>query len=83
MKLVAFLIQLSITLLCVSTLSGQRFAYDGQLLIATYDGISTTISRPVYIPFNPPFMSPFAKYTDQSFDALGFNAKDNYIYGVQ
>ncbi|MFT4535018.1 MAG: putative repeat protein (TIGR01451 family) [Saprospiraceae bacterium] len=83
MRLITFILHLSITLIYVSTLSGQRFSCDGQLLIATYDGVSTRISRPVSIPFNPPFLSPFVKYTNQSFDALGFNAKDNYIYGVQ
>ncbi|MGK0388079.1 MAG: hypothetical protein ACI94Y_000807 [Maribacter sp.] len=83
MKVIVFYIQFFIALGFISTLSGQRFSCDGQLLVATYDGSSTTISRPIYIPFNPPFMTPFVKYTNQSFDALGFNFKDNYIYGVQ
>ncbi len=83
MKIIVFYIQLFIALGFVSALSGQRFSCDGQLLVATYDGSSTAILRPVYIPFNPPFLSPFVRYLDQSFDALGFNAKDNYIYGIK
>ena len=67
----------------VSCLNGQRFSCDGQLLIGTSDGVSTSIIRPVYIPFSAPFLSAFSKYQDGNFDALGFNSKDNFIYGVE
>ena len=69
---------------CFAThLAGQRFACDGQLLIASSNGVSTNISRPIYIPFSTPFLSPFVNYANGSFDALGFNSKDNYIYAVE
>lgn len=71
-------------LLCiVSAVVGQKFPCDGQLLIATTDGISTSISRKIDIPFNPPFLSPIVIYQNGNFDAIGFNSKDNFIYGVQ
>lgn len=70
--------------LCMSlTAAGQRFVCDGQLLVATHDGYSTTLSRPVYVPFGRPYLSAFASYSGSQFDALGFNAVDNYIYAVQ
>ena len=72
--------------LCISSSAGvkaQRFQCDGQLLIGTSDGVSTTISRPRAVPFSLPFLSPLSIYVDGNFDALGFNPADNYIYGVE
>jgi hypothetical protein len=83
MRALFLFLQLCISIGFVSTMAGQRFPCDGQLLIGANDGVSTTMFRPLYIPFSPPFLSPFAKYQNGSFDALGFNSKDNYIYGVQ
>ncbi len=83
MKFSYFMISLFAGLSIASSVIGQRFSCDGQLLIATSDGTSTKISRPIYIPFNPPFLSPWASYANGSFDALGFNSRDNFIYGVQ
>ncbi len=75
---------ITISFICLWTLGhGQRFPCDGQLLIATTDGFSTSISRPVYAPFAPPFLSPWARYFGENFEALGFNSLDNYIYAVQ
>jgi len=67
----------------VTPLAGQRFDCNSQLMIASYDGEATSILRPIQIPFNIPFFSPIVKYDGESFDAIGFNSKDNYIYGVQ
>ncbi len=63
--------------------SGQRFSCNGQILIASFDGQSTTIYRPVYIPFNPPFLSPLVRYPNVYIDAIGFNSVDNYLYGIK
>jgi len=60
----------------------QRFACDGQLLIATNDGKNTSIHQVKFIPFVPPFLSILANYQG-NFDALGFNPKDNYVYSVE
>ncbi len=69
---------------CVTlTLVAQkRFACDGQLLIATNDGKNTSIHQVTFIPFAQPFLSILANYKG-SFDALGFNPKDNYVYSVE
>jgi len=83
MKRLSIILALLVYLSVCTSLCAQRFACDGQLLIATNDGITTTIQRPIYIPFNPPFLSPFVRYINGSFDGLGFNSLDNYIYGVQ
>lgn len=83
MKNSYLIINLWTALFLASTLAGQRFSCDGQLLVATNNGVSTRISRPVYIPFSPPFLSPFAAYDNGSFDALGFNSRDNFIYAMQ
>ncbi len=64
-------------------LRAQRFSCDGQLLIGSNDGTSTTIMGPIYIPFAAPFLSPISRYLNGRFDALGFNSKDNFIYGVE
>lgn len=62
---------------------GQRFSCNGDFLVATQNGSKTTISKPNYIPFSPPYLGPVTAYPDVEFDALGFNAKDNYIYAVE
>ncbi len=80
------LIHLSFTFIILCSaweMKGQEFPCDGQLLFGMNNGTSTRISRPVYIPFSPPFLSPWAVYPNQRFDAMGFNARDNYIYAVQ
>ncbi len=71
-------------LLCsVTTLAGQlRFDCDGKILIATNNGTTTSIYNPRSLPFTPPFLSILANYAG-NFDALGFNAKDNFVYGVE
>lgn len=74
---------LLISFCSVSDLEAQRFSCDGQLLIGSNDGVSTTIMGPIYIPFAAPFLSPISRYINGRFDALGFNSKDNFIYGVE
>jgi hypothetical protein len=83
MKIIDAIILFCLVFGVVSTSSSQTFSCDGQLLIALNDSTTTTIFRPVPIPFNPPFFSPVSRYTGGSFDALGFNSKDNYIYGIE
>lgn len=83
MKYSFLIIHLLAALLQASTLAGQRFSCDGQLLVSSSDGRSTKISRPIYIPFNPPFLSPFASYDNSIFDALGFNSRDHFIYAIR
>jgi len=82
-KYLVFILNVCFALGLVNQVSAQRFACDGQLLISTTDAAATSIWRPFYIPFNPPFFSPVVKYNGKSFDALGFNSKDNYIYAVE
>lgn len=66
-----------------TSLPGQnRFECTGEVLIATSDGKTTSIFRPRSIPFAKPFLSILGSY-DGSFDALGFNPKDNFVYGVE
>jgi len=75
-KLSAFVLSL------VTSLSGQkRFDCDGNPLIVASDSMSTAVFRQVSIPFSGPFLSMIAKYKG-SFDAVGFNPMDNYLYGV-
>lgn len=83
MKFKNFFLQFCVSLGFVSALIGQRFPCDGKILIGSSDGVSTTIFHPTTIPFNPTVLSPIYKYFNQTFDALGFNSNDNYIYGVQ
>lgn len=83
MKYVFLAIHVYLTLCVVHSLTAQRFACDGQSLIAINNGISTSISRPFYIPFSPAFLSPISNYQNASFDAMGFNSKDNFIYAIQ
>jgi len=82
MKLLLLIIHILFSIFWVTKLEGQTFICDGQTLIATSDGEKTTLSRPLSIPFVPPFLSPFAVYNG-SLDALGYNSKDNYIYAIQ
>ncbi len=65
------------------SLDAQRFPCTGESLVATHVGPSTFISRPLYIPFSTPFLSPIASYQNIKLDALGFNSADHYIYGVK
>lgn len=84
MKRVYSHLLLLILIVCFASSSQcQRFYCDGQLFVSTYDGASTTIFRPRYIPFSQPFFSPFARYTALEIDALGFNSLDHFIYGVE
>jgi uncharacterized repeat protein (TIGR01451 family) len=74
-------------LLCILyfqiSLTGQeRFECNGKILVSTTFGNTTSIFQPYYIPFAPPFLSILGNYQG-SFDALGFNPKDNYVYGVE
>jgi len=64
-------------------MTGQRFPCTGQMLVGINSGSSTTIFGPLYLPFGTPFLSPLARYPNASFDALGFNSKDNFIYGAE
>ena len=68
--------------IAMKMMAQQRFACDGQLLIATNDGKNTSIHQVKFIPFVPPFLSILANYQG-NFDALGFNPKDNYVYSVE
>lgn len=64
-------------------LDGQaRFDCDGQILVAANDDSVTLLQNPVYIPFGIPFLGIKGGYIG-SFDALGFNSKDNYIYAYE
>jgi len=74
---------LAFTAAAVLVAVAQRFPCDGQLLVSTVEGSTTTISRPRSIPFSPPFFSPYARYNGLRLDALGFNATDHYIYGIR
>lgn len=82
MKCLSLIIICFVLCVCPES-SGQRFSCDGQLLIATSDGVSTKIARPFYVPFGTPFLSQIVSYTGGKIDGLGFNSLDNYIYGTQ
>lgn len=71
-----------LTSFLMSSMSGQSLPCDGRLIIATSNNEITTLSYRLSIPFSAPFFSPIASYKG-NFDALGFNSKDNFIYGVQ
>jgi len=78
------LISLLIIVLCsLSSLYGQRFPCDGKFLVSSNDGQGTSISHPVILPFSLPFFTPIVRYNNAGFDAVGFNAADNFIYAVQ
>jgi uncharacterized repeat protein (TIGR01451 family) len=77
------IILLGLILANLYTLSGQvRFECTGETLISVSDGKTTNLQWPRFPPFAPPHYGTFCCY-DGSFDAIGFNAKDNYIYGVE
>ena len=83
MNLLPILHQTLFILCLVSTMAGQKkFECTGDILISTSDGTATLISRPIYIPFVKPFLSTLGRFAG-NFDALGFNAKDNFIYSVE
>lgn len=73
----------SVFLTCLS-LSGysQPFACDGRLMLSTVTG-STTNNSINFGSFGLIVFSPNVTYFEERFDAIGFNAQDNYIYGVK
>ncbi len=60
----------------------QRFACDGRIMISAYDGQSTRVYYPIFIPFGMPFLVSLTRYADRAIDAVGFNPEDFYLYGV-
>ncbi|MBK8627201.1 MAG: gliding motility-associated C-terminal domain-containing protein [Saprospiraceae bacterium] len=78
------LVQQCLFFLClITTLVGQkRFGCNGDIFVMTNDGKTTAINQVSFAPFVPPSLSLYARY-DGSFDALGFNPVDNYVYSVE
>ncbi len=62
--------------------SGQPFRCDGRLILSAVTGNTTTYNV-IFAPFGAVFYSPFASFLGESFNAVGFNPADNYIYGVK
>lgn len=76
------LVFVTLIVFMIVRVDAQRFPCDGRIMISAYDGQSTRIYYPVFIPFGTPFMVPIVRYAGRSIDAVGFNAKDFYLYGV-
>ncbi len=83
LKLFILLIHFGLYNLLCGPLASQRYSCTGESLIATHVGSSTHISRPLYIPFSTPFLSPIASYANIQLDAIGFNSSDHFLYGVK
>ncbi len=64
------------------TLSGQPFPCDGRLILAAVQNNTSTYNI-TFGPFGAVYYEPITVFLDEQFDALGFNPKDNFIYGVQ
>ncbi len=64
------------------TVLSQPFPCDGSLILSTVQS-NTATYRITFGAFGAIYYNPMTVYQDESFDALGFNPKDNYIYGVQ
>ena len=60
----------------------QPFDCDGRLILSTVTN-STSNNSINFGSFGIIFFSPNAIYFEESFDAIGFNTRDNYIYGVK
>ncbi len=78
-------IRIVISLLFITCFSNtgfsQPFRCDGRLILSAVTGNTTTYNV-IFAPFGAVYYSPFASFLDEKFDAVGFNPKDNYIYGV-
>lgn len=59
----------------------QPFNCDGRVILSAVQSNTTTYS--IDFGFGFVYFNPVSVYLNESFDALGFNSKDNYIYGVQ
>jgi hypothetical protein len=78
-----FTIWITLSLCTYTKLQSQdRFPCTGKQLISLSNGGKTEITYPVFVPFAPPFLTLQYEF-DGAFDALGFNTKDSYIYGVE
>ena len=77
----AFTFSLLCSLFITSTFA-QTFPCDGRLILSTKRN-NTSIFRIGFGPFGAIYYNPVTVYLNEGFDALGFNPKDNYIYGVQ
>lgn len=64
------------------TVFSQPFQCDGRLILSTVTS-NTTVYNISFGPFGAIYYNPMPTYQDVRFDALGFNPKDNYIYGVK
>ncbi len=60
----------------------QPFRCDGRLILSAVTGNTTTYNV-IFAPFGAVYYSSFASFLDEKFDAVGFNPRDNYIYGVR
>ncbi len=61
--------------------SSQTFPCEGNLILSTQTS-NTSTYKIVFGPFGAVYYNPLTVYLEEGFDALGFNPKDNYIYGV-
>lgn len=64
------------------TVNSQTFPCDGRLMLSAVSS-NTTVYSISFGGFGAVFYSGFPVYIGESFDAVGFNPKDNYIYGFQ
>jgi hypothetical protein len=60
----------------------QTFTCNGRLILSAVSS-NTTVYSISFGGFGAVYYSGFPVYIGGSFDAVGFNPKDNYIYGVQ
>ncbi len=69
---------------CGSAAFAQTFPCDGNLLLSTNSGGGfTTIYRIEFGSFGLIFYNQLNQYSGGSFNALGFNPKDNYLYAAK
>ena len=80
MRLVIFLF----SFFCYLSAFSQTFPCDGDLLLSTNSGSGfTTIYRIEFGSFGLIFYNQINQYSGGSFNALGFNPRDNYIYAAK